>query len=133
MNTLVIYASKHGTARKCASILSKKLTGKVDIQDLRAGSIPNLAKYDKVIIGGSIYAGRIQKELTAFCSQNLDALKSKKLGLFICCMFKNSAEAQLNSAFPQEFLVNAIATENFGGEMMFSDMNFAEKLLTKMV
>ncbi|MCX7921893.1 MAG: flavodoxin domain-containing protein [Clostridia bacterium] len=133
MNTLIIFASKHGTTEKCASILSKKLTGKVDLHNLKAGAAPDLTKYDKVIIGGSIYAGRIQKEVSTFCSQNLSLLKDKKLGLFICCMFPNNAETQLNGAFPQELLNSTAAKENFGGEMKFSDMNFGEKFLTKMV
>lgn len=133
MNTLIIYGSKHGTTGKCAAMLSEKLAGKVDLHDLKLGAAPDLTKYDKVVIGGSIYAGRIQKEIMVFCAQNLNILKGKKLGLFICCMFPNHAEAQLNSAFPRELLSSAIAKESFGGEMRYSDMNFAEKAITKMV
>lgn len=133
MDTLIVYASKHGTAERCASILSRKLTGKVDLYKLKSRTVPDLAQYNKIVIGGSIYAGRIQKEVREFCSSNLNILKSKNLGLFICCAFKNNAEAQLNSSFPQELLNSAATKECFGGEMRFSDMNFAEKLLTKMV
>lgn len=133
MSTLIMYVTKHGSTRKCASILSKKLTGKVDMYNLREGKAPDLAEYDKVIIGGSIYAGRIQKEISEFCSQNLEALKNKKLGLFICCMFKDSSMAQLKSAYPEELLKRAAASNSFGGEMNFSDMSFGEKAITRMV
>ncbi|MBC2582153.1 flavodoxin domain-containing protein [Clostridium sp. DJ247] len=133
MNTLIIYATKHGTTEKCASILSKKLTGKIDLHNLKVGESPDLTKYHRVIIGGSIYVGKIQKEVSTFCLQNLNELKNKKLGLFICCMFKNDAEVQLNNSFHQELLDSAAAKENFGGEMRFSDMSFIEKTITKIV
>ncbi len=133
MNTLIVYRSKHGTTGKCAAILSEKFPGTVDVYDLKLAVAPDLTKYDRVVIGGSIYAGRIQKEIKEFCTQNLNLLMNKKLGLFICCMFPNHAEMQLKNSFPQELLSNAAAKESFGGEMRFSDMNFAEKAITKMV
>jgi len=133
MNTLIIYASKHGSAEKCSRMLSVKLTGKVDVYNLKAGNIPELAQYDKVIIGGSIYAGRIQKEVTEFCSKNLSNLKNKKIGLFICCIVEKNAEAQLQSSFPQELLQSSACKISFGGELKFSEMGFMEKTLTKMV
>ena len=133
MKTIIVYATKHGTVAKCASILSDKLTGEVDLLDIKKGTVPELSVYERVIIGGSIYAGRIQKEITAFCSQNLNILMDKKLGLFICCMFKGSSELQLNSAFPGELRDKAAASDSFGGDMKFSDMSFGERLLTKMV
>lgn len=133
MNTIIIYATKHNTTKECVSKLSKKLAGTVDLYQLKGGVAPDLSKYDKVIIGGSIYAGRIQKEVSEFCLQNLDELKKKKTGLFICCIFKNSEETQLNGAFPKELLDSAAARESFGGEIRFSDMSIAERLITKMV
>lgn len=101
MNTLIVYSTKYGCTEKCASILSKKLMGKVELCNLKIGSIPNLSEYDKVIIGGSIYIGKIQKEVSEFCSRNLDVLKDKKIGLFICAMQKDDAiETEINTAFP---------------------------------
>lgn len=133
MNTLVIYASKHGTVGRCASMLCEKLIGRVDLYKLGAGSIPDLKQYDKIIIGGSIYAGKIQKEVSRFCSKNLNALKEKKIGLFICCMNKKGADMQLNNAFPKELTNVAMAKGSFGGEFKFKEMNFIENLITKMV
>ena len=86
MNTLVVYASKHGSAEDCAKTVAGKLKGKVELVNLKEKIVKDVFVYDEVIIGGSIYAGRIQMEVTEFCSKNLDVLKSKNLGLFICCM-----------------------------------------------
>lgn len=133
MNTLIVYATKHGSAEQCTSILKGKLKGKVDVHNLKKGPAPSLDAYDSVIVGGSIYAGRVQKEVTGFCTQNLTVLKTKKTGLFICCMNKENSGKQLDSAYPGELLEHAAAKESFGGTMKFSDMNFFEKLITKMV
>lgn len=133
MNTLIIYASKHGTAEKCARELSAKLTGKVDICNIKGGNIPELSQYERVIIGGSIYAGRIQKEVSDFCTNNLNILKQKKVGLYLCCINKKEAETQIKNVYPKELIDTASAVENFGGEFKFKEMNFMERAITKMV
>ena len=63
------------------------------LQDRLEGTVLfNLAKdsgkskdYDCIVVGGSIYAGRIHPKVAGFCARNLDVLFQKKLGLFICC------------------------------------------------
>lgn len=134
MNTLIVYATKHGCTEKCAIILSEKLTGKVDLSNLKMIKDIELSQYDKVIIGGSIYVGKIQKEVREFCSKNLNALKEKKVGLFISCMAdENSSETQLNNSFPEELVANAVAKEFFGGEFVFKKMNVIERFIVKKV
>lgn len=133
MNTLIIYASKHGTSEKCAAELSQKLTGKIDMCSIKGGKIPELSQYERVIIGGSIYVGKVQKEVSDFCINNLNLLKQKKVGLYLCCMNKKEFETQLKNAFPQELIKIAAAVENFGGEFRFKEMNLLEKAAVKMV
>ena len=133
MNTLVAYATKYGCTEKCARILSEKLTGNVDLYDLKASKSINLSKYDKVIVGGSIYAGKVRKEVSDFCSINLNILKEKSLGLFICGMLEDQAEVELNNSFPDELLTKAFAKEFFGGEFHFKKMRLSEKFIVKMV
>jgi menaquinone-dependent protoporphyrinogen oxidase len=133
MNTIIIYATKHGASKKCAELLAGRLTGKVDLCNIKEGNSPELSQYDNVIIGGSIYAGTIPKELSEFCTKNLTALKEKKLGLYICCMNGKEAEKQLNNVFPQELLKAAVVKKSLGGEFKFKEMNFFERLITKMV
>jgi menaquinone-dependent protoporphyrinogen oxidase len=48
-------------------------------------------------------------------------------------MNKNAAETQLNGAFPKELVNSCIAKDSFGGQFKFSEMNFMEKAITKMV
>jgi menaquinone-dependent protoporphyrinogen oxidase len=133
MKTLIVYASKHGCAERCSELLRERLKGEVVTVDIQKDRVPDVALFDKVIIGGSIYVGKIQKEITEFCHKYLDVLKEKKLGLFICCMLKKNEEIQLNSVFPEELSKCAVSRECFGGEFRFGKMNALERLAVKMV
>ena len=134
MNTLIAYTSKYGCASKCAAALAKKLTGKVELCDLKTEKPGDLSNYDKVVIGGSIYIGMIQKEVKNFCAANLTELQKKKLGFFICAMRDGEElNTEINTAFPKELLDKAIAKESFGGEFILSKMNFMDRLIAKKV
>jgi menaquinone-dependent protoporphyrinogen oxidase len=133
MSTLIAYATKYGFTKTCAEILAKKLDGEIDICDL-SNNRPDLSKYDKVIIGGSIYAGKIRKPAMQFCSENINTIKDKKLGLFICGMADGEdAQKQLESSFPKELLAVAVAKESFGGECNYDKMNFIERFIIKKI
>lgn len=133
MSTLIAYATKYGFTKACAEMLAKKFDEKADLCDLSSNR-PQLAQYDKVIIGGSIYAGRIRKPAARFCRENLNILKGKKLGLFICGMAAgDDAQRQLNASFPQELLSVAVAKESFGGEYDFKKMNFLERFIIRKI
>lgn len=133
MNTLIAYGTKHGCAEKCAQILSEKLTESVDLINLKVSKAPELSQYDRVIIGGSIHIGKIQKEVTDFCTRYSQQLVSKKLGLYICGMFFAKADEELISSFSQELLTHAVVKEFFGGEFRFKQMNPLDKLIVKKV
>jgi menaquinone-dependent protoporphyrinogen oxidase len=134
MSTLIIYASKYGTTEKCAKLVSEKLKDQVDLVNIKKDKNVDLTKYDKVIIGGSIYMGKIQKEVTAFCTNNLNGLKRKRIGLFICAMSEGElADKALNTSFPAELLSIATAKECLGGEFLIDKMGFLHKLIVKKV
>lgn len=131
MRTLIVYGTKYGTAEKCSNILKDKLKGEIITINVKKDNVPNLAQFDNIIIGGSIYAGQIQKEIKNFCLTNLNILKTKRIGLFICGLNDKDVDVQLNNAFSKELVAIAIGKEYFGGEIMFSKMNFLEKFIMK--
>ncbi len=134
LKTLIVYSSKYGCTEKCADFLSKELKDKPDIINLKNCKDVNLSLYNKVIIGGSIYMGKIQKEVSDFCSKNLEVLKEKKIGLFICGMQEgDSINTEINQNFPKELIEIATVIKHFGGEFDFSKMSFFEKLIVKIV
>lgn len=134
MNTLIVYASKYGCTEKCAELLSKELDGEVDIINLKKVLDIDISKYKKIIIGGSIYIGKIRKEVTEFCSKYLDKLKEKQIGLFICGMQEGDIiNTEFNENFNPVLIKIAEAKECFGGEFILDKMNFIERFIVKKV
>lgn len=134
MNTLIVYATKHGTTEKCAEKLKEELEGEVELVNLEKMNKIDLGRYDQVIIGGSVYAGRVRKPVSQFCMQHLEELNHKRLGLFLCGIAEGEdADKELNSIYPPELLRAAVAKEFFGGEVNIDQMNFFEKFIMKKV
>ena len=136
MKTAIIFKTKHGTTEKVAYMLAKRLTesgDEVRVIDLAKTKQPHLGSFELVIIGGSIHVGRIQREIKNYAEKNSDMLKTKKLGLYICCMETDGSkrEAEFESAFPDELKKHAIAKSIMGGEFLLEKMNFIERLVVK--
>lgn len=131
-NTLIVFASNHGTVEKCARELFRRIAGKVDICNLeRRDFLPDLSGYDTVIIGGSIHHGKIQDEISTFCSENLKMLATKRLGLFINCIYSGEkAQQQLDNAFPDLLNREAVVRDYFGGEVDKLKLSFWERVVT---
>ena len=135
-NTLIVYASRHGTTSAYAKKLFELLDGNVDVCFLneRANSLPNLAVYNTIVIGGSIHYGKINKLITTFTNDNFELLKTKRLGLLVSCHFEgDKAMEQLNNAYPMELIERAVVSDYFDGELLYPQMNIWEKFITKLV
>ena len=101
MKTLITYCTTHGCTEKTATELKQFFGGEVLLVNLKKEPVPDLSSFDRIIVGGSIHAGQIQKKVKDFCTQNIDVLKNKELGLFICCMEHGEKhESQLQDAYP---------------------------------
>ena len=134
MKTLITYSTSHGCTANAAKELKEHLAGEVQLENLKNNPKPDLKNFDRVILGGSIHAGQIQKRIKEFCAKNMDELKTKEIGLFICCMEEGeNAQKQLHEAFPEELHEVAKSTAIFGGEFDFEKMNFLEKMVVKKV
>ena len=131
-NTLIVFASNHGAVEKCARELFRLMDGKVDICNLNHREyVPDLSKYDSIIIGGSIHSGEIQEVIAEFCEYHLSVLTSKHLGLFISCLYSgDKALRQLDEAFPPELNLHASARDYFGGEVDADKLSFWERFIT---
>ncbi len=134
MKTLITYATNHGCTEKTAFLLNDFLGGTAQLINLKENSNPDLTNFDRIIIGGSIHAGRIQKNIKKFCEKHKNELKNKELGLFICCMEEGEkAQVQFNDAFPEILRQNAKASACLGGEFDFEKMTAFQKMIIKKV
>lgn len=128
MKIAIVYATKYGCTKKCAEILKSYLHGEVSIYSAKADKI-NLSQYDAVFIGGSVYMGKIQKEITHFCKRNLKQLLHKKIGLFACCYTPKDTEGFFETLYPIELINHAFYVTSVGGIMDYEKMNFLYRKL----
>ncbi len=134
MKGLIVYESSHGCTEKCAGLLKNKLKFEMDILRLRDNPTPDLSVYDIVIIGGSIHAGMMNSRIKKFCDDYKNILKSKILGLYLCCMHEGETGLQqFENGFLPELREHALARGLFGGEFNFKKMNFFEKAIVRKV
>jgi len=133
MKILVLYASKYGCTEDCAKYLKSKLIHETKIVNLKNHGMIDLQQYDWIIIGGSIYVGKIQKEVKHFCERNLQILLTKKVVLFMCCTTPEQVNDFFKSNFQSQLLKHAVETVNFGGELRQNKMGFFDKKITAMV
>lgn len=134
MKTLIAYASKHGCTEKCAKLLEEHLDGETERVNLKEQTEVDFSKYDKVVLGSPVYIGKILKEVDTFAKTNLNELAQKTIGLFICGMQEeHTLRNELEVNYPNELQDKALVRECFGGAFDFSDMNFAERMITKKV
>ncbi|NTW24494.1 MAG: flavodoxin [Lentimicrobium sp.] len=134
MKTAIVYRSHHGTTEKVANMISEEI-GKENTRlfNLKKEKLIDLSKFDRVIIGGSIHAGSIQKSVKEFCAGNMVALLEKPLGLFLSCMEDQKAREQFDSAYPELLRSHARSCKITGGEFNFDKMNFLEKAIIRKV
>lgn len=131
MPTLIIYASKHGSAEKAANKLYQNLKDEKEIVNIKENNRPFIDNFDTIIIGGSIYGGKIQKEIQKFIEDNLETLLDKKIGFYLCCGIQKDFEKQLENSIPKKLLDNTSVAGYFGYEYNTDKMNFFEKTMVK--
>ncbi len=131
MKTLIVYSTIYGFAGKCAQTIKSQLNHQADIVNIMTDSPIDPSGYENVVLGGSIYAGSIQKKLLAYINTYKNTLLSKNLYLFI-----SSAESETDycsKVFPHEITDAAKVKIHAGGELVVSRMKFGHKILMKLI
>ena len=133
MSTVILYTTKHGTSAKCAGILQEKASEETRTVNLKDLPDFDLAPYDRVILGASVYVEKIQSEMTDFCVRNSELLLKKELGLFICSGDTGKAGARYLKLFGKDIYSHAVSKKLFGSEIYWHKMNFIEKLAMRII
>lgn len=134
MKTLIVFMSSHGTTRKVVGLLAERLgTADTIAVNLAERDAPPLAGFDRILVGGSIHVGQIQKKIRHFLGEHRAELLAKPLGLFLCFMDKEHGRQEFDNAFPEDLRKHALACGLFGGELLFEEMNFLERFMIKKV
>jgi len=124
MKTLVLYSSKYGTTKECAEKISTQLN--CDIYSLDHVGDVSLKNYTHIVIGSSVYMGKLRKSISNFIENNTE-IKSKSLTFFICC----NDTTDYVSLIPSKIKYASIF--HLGFELKLSQMKFTDRFITKMV
>ena len=133
MKTIIIYATKYGSTAEVAKRIKTELDEEAHLCNILTDHIPQLDAYDTVILGGSIYIGRVQKQITEYVNNHLKELLRKNIGLFLCAgeQKEDARLKELQSAFPEVLFQHAVAKEVLGYAYSFEKMKFFDKLIMK--
>ena len=134
MKAIIMYTSKYGCTEKSAYLLKTQLGEETEVVNLMHAKEPSLDRYDTVILGGSIYFGKIQKEMTEYILKNQTELSDMRLGQFICAGAKREQAVQeLKTSFPEELFNKAVAKEIFGDEIYAQKLSLMDKFVLRMI
>ena len=135
MNTLIAYAGKYGATREACEELRNELTGEVTLVDLGAGETADPADFDRVLVGGAIYAGALKEEAKTFLEEHQAVLQTVDLGLFLCGADEKEErrETFFRDNVPEDLLSHARVRGHFGHQFHFDRMNFFERMIVKKI
>lgn len=134
MKTLIAYASKYGTTKRCAESIAARIAGEVDVVDIKRKSAVSLADYDSVVVGGPIYAGKVMSAVPAFCDKHREALLERTVGLFVCCLYEGeTALTELDEAFPAWLNAHAAVRRAVGGAIDLARLGVVDRYLARKV
>jgi menaquinone-dependent protoporphyrinogen oxidase len=83
MTLLIAYGSKRGSTREVAEAIAKKLAeGEREVELRRAADVDDLTPYDGVILGGSLYFGRLHGDVVRFLAKHRRTLSELPVAVF---------------------------------------------------
>ncbi|HEX3037406.1 MAG TPA: flavodoxin domain-containing protein [Oscillospiraceae bacterium] len=135
MKRILIYDTKYGSAAEVANRIKTELGEETQLCNIMTSSVPSIDAYDTVIIGGSIYMQRVQKQITEYCNGHLSELLNKNVGLFLCAGEQKEDEQKkyLQMNFPEALYQHATAKGVLGYAFSFEKMKFLDKMIMKKI
>lgn len=128
MSTLIVYASKSGTAKECAGVLSQRIE---DCQAYEASSAPAPDGWDTIVVGSGVRMGKVYKPLLKYLAKHDEALKAKRVAIYLCNGDVKTFTPSLEKNIPASLREHAIAAVCLGGRPPFSKDPGQEWLQTK--
>ncbi|CQR45985.1 protoporphyrinogen oxidase [Paraliobacillus sp. PM-2] len=135
MTTYILYTTKHGTTKYVANDLAKQLTGKTILINLKEQNEIDLSEANMIILGASIYVGKVQKEMKQFIDAHLEQLLTKPIGLFLCAGHpdKNVVKREMQAAYSEKLRKHATSFLLPGYIYDFSKLHTLERLIVKKI
>lgn len=133
MKTLIVYGSKYGFTEDCAKKLGLTLGEQATVKSVKDVKPRDLLPFDGIIIGSSVYMGRLDKRIIQFSNAYKTELLNRKVGLYLCCGMRDEEEHYLRHCIDGALLAHLSVQSGFGGELREDKMSFMHRLITKMI
>ncbi|WII09396.1 hypothetical protein O8W32_00865 [Methanomassiliicoccales archaeon LGM-DZ1] len=105
-STAIIYSTSIGKHVEAAAKYLAQQSG-ADTFNLKDQTRIDISRYDRIVLGTGVHAGKPYKPLMSWAEANKEALAGKQTVLFICCLYKGErAKAELDkikASMPVEF------------------------------
>lgn len=136
MRILVTYDSHNEQVPKTAKMVAELLrrgNNEVDLVDLAQKEIDILVPYEKIVIGGALWFGKLDEWMRKYLIKNQTELLIKPTFLFIHAYVGTALfQSQLASTLPIEILSHAL-TFNLGMNVDTDELNPVEKIKWKVM
>lgn len=133
MKTIIIYATKTGTVKRCAALLAARLGAEnTDMFDI-AGGEPDYAGYDTVVFGTPVRMGMIDGRIRRMIQKRAADLRGRRCAVFTCnCLLTKASDAFVRN-FSEDFMEHALCMDTFGGEFDPQKQRGGDRLLLKIM
>lgn len=131
LNAMIIYKGRYGATRQYAEWLGEALH--IPVAGPREISAEKLRQYDFLILGSSVYIGKL--ELTNWIKQNSRVLSGKKLFLFIVCATPPDQSEKLKEIEVRNVpdILKPVCTVFFlHGRMSLQQLSWKDRFLLRM-
>lgn len=133
--TAVLYQSNYGSTKLYAQHIASILDA--DLFDLALSKGLDFGKYDTIVFGGGLYAGKING--IKFIASNADKLGGKNLVIFTVGIGDPAVAANaravlkgVNKALPKD-LMKSVHIYSFRGSLDLGSLKFMHRMIMKMV
>lgn len=132
MKGIIVYKGKYGATRQYADWLAEEL----QLPVFRADTLSSrqLKEYDVILIGTSVYTGKLK--IAAWLKENQSLLEHKKIFLFIVSATKPTEKEKLD-AYTTSGIPGDIREKSqiyyLPGRLIFEKLTWTDRFLLKMV
>ncbi|HKH60813.1 MAG TPA: flavodoxin domain-containing protein [Flavitalea sp.] len=130
MKGLIVYSSKYGATRQYAQWIAEELEITVLTSD--AATAEDLVKYDFLVVGSSVYMGKLL--ITEWLKKNISRLQNKKLFLFVVCGTPSSEKEKQQRILDENvpaLLRQMSHTFFLPGRLIKKELSWTDRLLVK--
>jgi len=136
MNVLVTVASKHGATSEIGDAIARTLArAGIGAVVLPPGKVTSLDRYDAVILGSAVYAGRWLDEAKRFVERQHEALARRPVWLFSSGPVGDPPVPDTDSVDVAALreLTGARDHRTFSGKLDRSGLGFGERAIVRVV